>query len=108
MPGVKGLVLEADHVRSRRRLRMSGAVPTLPLYVFMSCIGTALPFVLYCNVTCVSVRTSNSLFAKYLSTRKMICANLQKRIDARRLPNMAWPGLDSPMTGTDGRMLSTW
>jgi hypothetical protein len=59
LPGVKGLAREADHVRSRRRRRMSGAVPTLPPYVLMSCRGTAL--ILFCAVTWlgVSVRISN-------------------------------------------------
>jgi hypothetical protein len=42
VPGVKQLGHEVDHLRTSR-LRMSGAIPLLPLYAFMALTGTTSP-----------------------------------------------------------------
>jgi hypothetical protein len=42
---VRGLVL-TTHFHLVPRLKMSGAVPLLPLYAFMACAGTAFSFTL--------------------------------------------------------------
>jgi hypothetical protein len=79
LPGVKGLLHEADHVRSRPRLRKSGTVPALPQYVFMACRETALPFAFLLYTLLAFLRAYRMLFAKYLSTRKMICAKVTEK-----------------------------
>jgi hypothetical protein len=44
-PGLKWQVREVDHsLPSSAELRMSGAMPLLPLYVFMSWTGTTSPY----------------------------------------------------------------
>jgi hypothetical protein len=87
---------------------MSGAVPTRPLYVFMACRGTALHFVFTLHVTCVFCAHLECYSLNICRREKRYAQKLQRRSDACRLPNMAWPGLDLLMTGTDGKMLSTW
>jgi hypothetical protein len=49
-PGVKQL---ATHLPVVQSLRMSGAIPMLPLFAFMSWKGTMSRFCIYFSFTCI-------------------------------------------------------
>jgi hypothetical protein len=52
---------------------MSGALPLLPLYVFIACTGKALPIIIiiitYCNYVCISIYVENcALLGNYAAS----------------------------------------
>jgi hypothetical protein len=62
---------------------MSGDIPLLPLYVFMACTGTILPFSTYVYILIKILNSTAQFYGGRLSSAEFFDAN-RKRKEGRR------------------------